>query len=320
MAYYSKDQIAQAKSIDLYSYLEKTNPDELVHESRNTFHTRTHDSLKISNGMWFWFSRGIGGKSALEYLIKVQDFTFLEAIEHLLGQKGIEKSIMIKRELTEKEKIERLKLPTKANNNQKVIRYLMSRGIEKSIIEECIDKNYIYQDIANNVVFVGYDESNNARYGMIRGTNLTRYMHDAYGSDKAYSFKLVSQNPCSELHIFESAIDLLSYATLLEMNNERWYDKNLLSLAGVYNVGNDITNSKIPKTISLFLNNNPNINTIILHLDNDIAGRKSTKAIQISLSDSYKIIDDPPTEGKDFNDFLCLAKGIYSRKNEFIER
>ena len=29
--------------------------------------TRTHDSLKISNGKWMWWSKGIGGKTELPY-------------------------------------------------------------------------------------------------------------------------------------------------------------------------------------------------------------------------------------------------------------
>ncbi len=35
-------------------------------------------SLKISNGKWIWWSRGIGGRSALDYLIKVKGYSFLE--------------------------------------------------------------------------------------------------------------------------------------------------------------------------------------------------------------------------------------------------
>ena len=57
MAYFTQEQIAKAKEIDLLTYLQNNNPDELLFDSRNSFKTRTHDSLKISNGMWYWFSR-----------------------------------------------------------------------------------------------------------------------------------------------------------------------------------------------------------------------------------------------------------------------
>lgn len=317
MPYFTQSQIDKAKQIDLLSYLQNNNPDELVYDSRNTYTTRTHDSLKINNGMWYWFSRGVGGKNALEYLIQVEGYSFTDAVSHLINQKGIEKQYISKVLLTEKEKIDRLLLPKKALNNDRVISYLSSRGISKNIILECISKGFIYQEFPkNNVVFVGYDENNNPRYAGVRGTNSSRYMHDAYGSDKTYSFKLESINKNNKVHLFESAIDLLSYATLKELNNELWDEENLLSLAGIYKPSQDIVNSKIPKTLTHYLKNNSHIDTIILHLDNDEAGRLSTQAIINSLSESYKIIDEPPSYGKDYNDYLCNKLGI-SRKKDY---
>ena len=316
MAYFTTSQISKAKEIDLLTYLQNNNPDELVYESRNTYHTRTHDSLKINNGMWYWFSRNIGGKTALEYLIQVEEYSFTDAVSHLLNQKGLEKRYIPKQILTEKEKIERLDLPKKAPNNFKVISYLLSRGISKNVIDECINKGFIYQEYPkNNVVFVGYDDNNIPRYAGVRGTNSSRYMHDAYGSDKAYSFKLKSVIQNNSVHLFESAIDLLSYATFKELNNEKWDEENLLSLAGIYSPGKDVLNSKIPKTISTFLKSNSNIDTIYIHFDNDNAGRIATEALINSFSDSYKTINDPPKSGKDYNDYLCDFLKINHHKN-----
>lgn len=321
MAYFTTSQISRAKEIDLLTYLQNNNPDELVYESRNTYHTKTHDSLKINNGMWYWFSRNIGGKTALEYLIQVEEYKFTDAVSILLNQKGLEKRYIPKQILTEKEKIERLDLPKKAPNNYKVISYLLSRGISRNIIDECINKGFIYQEYPkNNVVFVGYDDNNNPRYAGVRGTNLSRYMHDAYGSDKAYSFKLKSVIKNNSIHLFESAIDLLSYATFKELNNEKWDEENLLSLAGIYSPGKDILNSKIPKTVSTFLKNNSNIDTIYIHFDNDNAGRIATEALINSFSDSYKVINDPPKSGKDYNDYLCDFLKINRHKNYEICR
>lgn len=49
---------------------------EVVHFSGNTYTytTRRHDSLKISNGKWMWWSQSIGGRSTLDYLIKIRGF------------------------------------------------------------------------------------------------------------------------------------------------------------------------------------------------------------------------------------------------------
>ena len=95
-------------------------------------------------------------------------------------------------------------------------------GIDEDIIKECIDNDLIYQQFkSNNVVFVGYDKTKTARYAGVRAANNSRFMQDAYGSHKAFSFKLDSLENNNEVHLFESAIDLLSYATIKEMKNER---------------------------------------------------------------------------------------------------
>lgn len=313
MPYFTTEQIEKAKEIDLLSYLQHHKPEELAFDSRNSYKTVSHDSLKISNGMWYWFSRGIGGKTALEYLIQVEGYSFTDAVSHLIKQKGIEK-VVRKNYLTEEEKIKRLILPQKSYSNSKIISYLKGRGISKNIIDECINKDLIYQDYPkNNVVFVGYDENNNPRYGGVRGANSSRYMHECYGSDKAYSFKLTSIIPNNEVHLFESAIDLLSYATILKKENKEWQNENLISLAGVYQPAKNLEDSKVPLALNLYLNNNPNINRIVLHLDNDEAGIIATQAIINKLKNRYEILNDPPKIGKDFNDYLQKQ---YCKKKE----
>lgn len=76
MPYIPPSVMQEVKRMDLLTYLKNYEPYELVHFSGNTYTTRTHDSLKISNGKWMWWSRGIGGRSALDYLIKVKEYSF----------------------------------------------------------------------------------------------------------------------------------------------------------------------------------------------------------------------------------------------------
>ncbi len=89
MPFYDQDMIEKAREVDLFSYLQACEPQELVHVSGNVYCTREHDSLRISNGKWCWFSRGIGGHSALDYLIKVKGCSFLEAMEAVVGRAAI---------------------------------------------------------------------------------------------------------------------------------------------------------------------------------------------------------------------------------------
>lgn len=84
MAYIKPELVAKAKEMDLLTYLQNYEPSMLVRLGSRDYCTKEHDSLKISNGKWCWWSQGIGGRSALDYLIKVQGIPFLEAVQIIL--------------------------------------------------------------------------------------------------------------------------------------------------------------------------------------------------------------------------------------------
>lgn len=79
MPYIPPEVVEQARQIDLLTYLQSCEPQELVRISGNNYTTRTHDSLKISNGKWMWWSQRIGGYNALDYLVKVKGCSFRAA-------------------------------------------------------------------------------------------------------------------------------------------------------------------------------------------------------------------------------------------------
>ena len=89
MPYISPEVVEQARQIDLLTYLQSCEPQELVRISGNNYTTRTHDSLKISNGKWMWWSQRIGGCNALDYLVKVKGCSFVEAVETLMGKAAV---------------------------------------------------------------------------------------------------------------------------------------------------------------------------------------------------------------------------------------
>lgn len=121
------------------------------------------------------------------------------------------------------------------------------------------------------------------------------------------------------MHLFEAAVDLLSYATYLKCEGKDYGKENLLSLSGVYQPKKELSESKIPIALSTYLKENPQIKTVVLHLDNDKTGRLCTAALKELLQNEYEIVDDPPPVGKDFNDFLLSYLGI-SRPNPARER
>ena len=137
MGFVSPEQIAQAKEIDLLTYLRSYDPYALVHVSGNTYCTREHDSLKISNGKWNWFSRGIGGKTALDYLIKVQGFSFTQAVEALVGQNFSPLPHAPQAKPKEREP-RKLLLPRASRCATHAVSYLHGRGIDYELIDYCI--------------------------------------------------------------------------------------------------------------------------------------------------------------------------------------
>ena len=308
MPYIPPEIVKKAEEMDLLTYLQNYEPDELVKIGNGTYTTKTHDSMRISNGLWNWFSEGIGGKNAVSYLMKVKKYSFLEAIQTIIGNINIKQPVIYKEE---KQENIVLVLPTKSNNCDRAKRYLTSRGIAHEIIKECIENNLIYESEPNhNVVFIGVDDEKCPKYAFYRGTNDTRFMGESKGSDKAYTFRLKAKTESNRVHLFESAIDLLSYATLLKMKNIDWHRENMISLAGVNTPSKTSDNNKTPIAIKEFLEKNPNINEIHLHLDNDEVGRNASIALQETLSKNYKVLDRPAPLGKDCNDYLRYMLGI----------
>ena len=304
MAYYTEEQIRRARSIDLLTYLQTYEPTELVHVRGDTYCTREHDSLKISNGKWMWWSRGFGGTSALDYLVKVKGLQFTDAMKILIDNSEdfqIKTPKICSKDDQNAER--RLLLPERSETNREITRYLTGRGIDRDLIDACIYRGVLFESLPyHNCVFVGFDEKGIARYASYRSTNDLKMMGEAAGSDKRYSFRTNADG--KNLHVFESAIDLLSYMTVMHKQSGRWIADPMISLGGVYAPGSGKTSYKLPAALENMLQNHPEVETIALHLDNDNAGRRATESINELLGDRYNIRDEPPALGKDYNDYL----------------
>lgn len=321
MPYIPPETVSKAREMDLLTYLRNYEPEELVHFGGNTYCTREHDSLKISNGKWCWFSRGIGGTSALDYLIKVKDVPFLEAVERITGQAAIQPPVFVSKPKQNKPKV--LLLPKASKNSDRVKSYLAGRGIDQELISFCIQTGRLYEsEPYHNAVFIGLDKGGKARYANLRGIG-SDFIGDANGSDKRYSFGVPAAGQSDTLHLFESAIDLLSFGTLLKMEGIHWRRDNLLSLAGVYKPRNRVEDSTLPAALKQYLSDNPHIQRVFLRLDNDHAGWLAARTIQTLLSKQGLIcaVRFPP-KGKDYNDYLCIRRGfaITKRKERRKER
>lgn len=283
----------ELKKVDLVTYFRTIMPYELVKASVNEYTTKIHDSLRMSNGLWNWCSRGFGGRNAIDYLMKTEQLEFNDAANLLLKQ--LQNKVPTIDQQPVKTKERHIIIPEKNTASDNVISYLKSRGIDEEIIKECIEKKIIYEEKHyHNAVFLGYDDLGNIKYAGCRSTNETIFKQDATGSDKSYSFRLESNTKTDTIYIFEGAIDALSYATFLKLYGMDYKAKTLISLAGIYQPASDISKSKIPLAIQRYLDKHPETKNIFLCFDNDKAGRKASKALQIVLADKYTVVIKPP--------------------------
>lgn len=304
-----KEDIQRAREMDLLTYLTYYEPGNLKHVSGNVFSTVEHDSLIINNGKWCWFSRQIGGKSALDYLIKVKGMPFRDAVERIIGNITEPLPVVKQAEIPPKEFV----MPELNSDTTRVSTYLASRGIDPEITKWCIDHNLIFETAKyGNVVFVGYDKQGNPKHGSMRSTT-TPYKGDVKGSDKRFAFRLIRAEHPRKVHVFEAVPDLLSYATCVKLRGGNWRKETYLSLAG-------IGGSSLPKALEQFLKDYPDISHIYLHLDNDEPGRNAAKTIKGLLNGKYVVKDQPPPSGKDYNEYLQSNRDQIKPKKEAIRR
>lgn len=100
----------------------------------------------------------------MDFLIKVEGFSFKEAVKHL---QNLSKDIVwedIKDHPKPKERD--LLFPQKDENDFEAVVYLKRRGIDEELIQNCIQKDLIFQSVFKNidtghvykqVAFVGFD-------------------------------------------------------------------------------------------------------------------------------------------------------------------
>lgn len=308
MPYIDPETVVRAREMDLLTYLQERDPEELVRTGLASWRTRTHDSLKLSNGKWYWWSRGIGGRSALDYLVAVKDMNFTDAVREIAGDFPAPalRRTPPSRQPPQHEPRE-FTLPPEAGT-EAALEYLQRRGIDKEILDELHGAGVVYGSRRyshQNVVFVGKDMTGAPRYASVRAC-AGDFKGEAPGSDKRFGFAMEQRGGPIEVHVFESAIDALSFATLFKIRGGNWRTLSLLSLGGIPPVrdGGDI---KVPCALEQWLADHPLCSEVRLHLDNDGPGRAAARAIAERVSPRVPVGIEPPATGKDVNDHLLAV-------------
>ena len=316
--YVTTEQIQDAKTWDLLSYLQKYEPHELIKSASNEYRTTSHDSLVISNGLWSWKSQNIGGRSALDYLIKVREISFVDAVQILCSEKMVSTPPAGKKIQIYPERTEPLRLPEISKYPNHVLSYLQERGIDPEIIHMCIQKGIIQESRKHqNCVFIGKDPQGMTRYAAVRSVQ-GDYRLDLPGSNKDYCFCFSPDDDARKVVAAESAIDALSVATIRKIWNQDWKNDHYQSLGG--------TSSK---ALIQFLLDHPKVDVVAICLDNDSAGLSGVGRTIFDIQNhdilktrhfEYEIEFPDPQYGKDYNNQVTAMKEEREKVTRRIER
>lgn len=302
----TKEQVAAARQMTAIDFLRRYRADDLVKSSaRGEFELKSHDSFKINgeSSLWHWKSRGIGGKSALDYLMHVEGCSFVEAVKMLCDEQPVftpQSHANVERQRPP------FKLPEKSPTTTRVEAYLRCRGISQPVIQKCLDDGILYESLPyHNCVFVGRDADGVPKYAALRGTYIygKQFKGESTGSDKRFGFCIEPTAESRTVAVFEAAIDAMAEMSLAG----EAADKYRLSLGGIYapEEGRDI---HPPAALEELLAQHPQVNRIEFCLDNDPPGRAAAAALARLYGERYQVaVHLPPIEGFDYGDLAQAA-------------
>ena len=299
--------VEQARNADMLDFLKGHCGFTFAHRG-NAYRCKQHPSLAVKDDCraWFWHSRGKGGYGCLDYLMKIENKSFREAVEAVLGAAQAAAPARLEHK---PDNPKTLVLPEKVGALQfRLYDYLMKkRCIDGSIIHLLIQKEMLYEDNRGNVVFVGYDEHGKARFASLRGTR-GDFRMDCPGSDKRYAFFMESTFS-NQLYIFESPIDALSRASMENIfrdSKEAWKRMSYLSLSGT-------SDTALP----FYLDKRPTVKELVFCLDKDDAGQEAAAAMSKKYSDKgYYVRVEPPMKKDYNNDLINMVKQIEREKSQ----
>ena len=136
MAWVTEEEYQAAKQVRAYEYLQTYQPGRLKKtRTRNEWQLQDHDSFKINEitSKWHWKSRGIGGMSALRFLMQVDGMGYTEAVKILCEQTPVYVS---RAEPAPRKKP--FSLPFPNDSFYRVRRYLNQRGIRDEVLDYCV--------------------------------------------------------------------------------------------------------------------------------------------------------------------------------------
>lgn len=297
--HFSDEQKLRANSVDLPEFLRRRG-EKLIPSGRDKRLASDH-SVTVRGNQWFDHASEKGGL-AIDFVQQFYGLSFPDAVTMLLGgETGVS---YLRAQPEQAQECKPFALPPAHTDMRRVYAYLLQhRHINREVLTAFVREKLIYESAEPsadktktyyNAVFVGNDEHGVARHGHKRSiyTVGNCYRGNIESSDPRYSFHWVGA--LEKLFVFEAPIDMLSYISL---HPENWWEHSYVSLCGT-----------AEHAMFWMLERYPQLDEVVLCLDNDDAGIKATERLtNILLEHGHGNIQIDRSEEKDWNDELVCA-------------
>ena len=284
--YFTPEEKARAQNTDLVSLL-RAQGERPVRSGRE-FRTPNDPSITVRGNKWFDHSARVGGY-AVSFVQRYYRLPYQEAVLLLLGRKN-RKTYEQAKPVNEVSKA--FALPEPYGTMRRMYAYLMrQRHIDREVISAFVHEKLLYEDKHHNCVFVGLDDSGEAKHAHIRSTNSEGrvFRMNIEGSTSEHCFH--KNGTDKSLYVFEAPIDLLSHITLYPYG---WQEHSYVACCG----------TSIQPVLER-LRQNPKLDMVYLCLDNDDAGNDACDRMTDTLEDMGLDVERLCPVRKDWNDDLC---------------
>lgn len=294
--HFTEEEKEQANQVDLEHFLVQQG-EKLIPSGREKRLVSNH-SITVRGNEWYDHATEEGGY-AIDFVKNFYGVPFPDAMTMLLGgscgtayHKASEKVVEPKKPF---------ELPPQNKDMRRTFAYLLKhRCIDNDVLSQFAKEKLIYESLEkskdgkhefHNAIFVGYDENGMPKHAHKRGI---------YSEGKSYKGNIDSSNPCysfnrkgtsDRLYVFEAPIDMLSFISLYKDTD--WQAHSYVALCGLSE-----------QAMMKQLDNNENLTTVVLCLDNDTAGQKACDKFEKLLAQRGIAVTKLLPTLKDFNEDL----------------
>lgn len=287
--HFTEEQKRQANAVGLVELLRYKG--EPLIRSGPEYRLGSNHSVTVRGNKWYDHAAEKGG-GPVTFLKEFYGMNYQEAVLTLLDR---DVSELCPQAAAPREKVKKpFELPLANDTNRRVFAYLLKhRHLDREVLTTFVRLGLVYEDQKyHNAVFVGMDKDGTPRHAHKRSTNSQgkSFRMTVEGSDFRYAFNWPGTS--GHLLVFEAPIDMLSFIS--KFHDSDWARHSYVALCG--------TSSQ---PLLGMLERYPNIENVLLCLDNDEAGQLATRRLAKVVREKGLTAGARVPVLKDWNKDLC---------------